>query len=36
VQVRNLIKMRLENERNAELHKKVTEELKKRIPVVIK
>lgn len=36
VQVRNLIKMRLENERNAELHKKVTGELKKRIPVVIK
>ncbi len=36
VQVRNLIKMRLENERNAELHKKVTEELKKKIPVVIK
>ena len=36
VQVRNLIKIRLENERNAELHKKVTEELKKKIPVVIK
>ena len=36
VQVRNVIKMRLENERNAELHKKITEELKKKIHVVIK
>lgn len=36
VQVRNLIKMRLENERNAELHKKITENLKNKIPVILK
>jgi peptidyl-prolyl cis-trans isomerase C len=36
VQVRSMIRSRLENERNAELHKKITEELKKQIPVVIK
>jgi len=36
VQVRNLIKSRLENERNSELHKKITEDLKKKIPVEMK
>lgn len=36
VQVRGAIKNRLEDEKKAEIHKKVTEELKKRIPVVIK
>ena len=36
VQVRSMIKNRLENERNSELHKKVTEDLKTKIPVVIK
>jgi peptidyl-prolyl cis-trans isomerase C len=36
VQVRSMIKSRLENERNSELHKKVTDDLKAKIPVVIK
>ena len=36
VQVRSMIKSRLENERNSELHKKATDDLKTKIPVVIK
>lgn len=36
VQVRSMIKSRLENERNSELHKKITNDLKAKIPVVIK
>jgi peptidyl-prolyl cis-trans isomerase C len=36
VQVRSLIKQKLEEQKRAELHKKITEELKKKIPVVIK
>jgi peptidyl-prolyl cis-trans isomerase C len=36
VQVRSTIKQRLEDQKRAELHKKITEELKKKIPVVIK
>lgn len=34
VQVRGMIKSRLEDQRNAQLHNKLTEELKKTIPVV--
>ncbi|MEJ2718423.1 MAG: peptidylprolyl isomerase, partial [Deltaproteobacteria bacterium] len=36
VEVRNMIKSRLEDERRSELHKKITAELKQKIPVVIK
>ena len=36
VQVRGLIKNRLEDQKRAQLHKKITEELKKKIPVIIK
>lgn len=36
VEVRNMIKSRLEDERRSQMHKKVTEELKQKIPVVIK
>lgn len=36
VQVRSMIKSRLENERNAQLHNQITDDLKKKIPVVIK
>jgi len=36
VQVRGMIKSRLEDQRNAQLHTKLTEELKKTIPVVTK
>jgi peptidyl-prolyl cis-trans isomerase C len=36
VQVRNLIRNRLQEEKNAQTHKQLTEELKKKIPVEIK
>jgi peptidyl-prolyl cis-trans isomerase C len=36
VQVRSLIKNRLQDQRNAQVHTKITEELKKSIPVTIK
>jgi parvulin-like peptidyl-prolyl isomerase len=36
VQVRGLIKNRLEDQKRAQPHKKITEELKKKIPVIIK
>jgi peptidyl-prolyl cis-trans isomerase C len=36
VEVRNMIKSRLEDEKRAEMHKKVTADLKQKIPVVIK
>lgn len=36
VQVRSMIKNRLQDQRNAQIHKQLTEELKKTIPVTIK
>jgi len=36
VQVRNVIRNRLQDEKNLQLHNQLTEELKKKIPVVIK
>lgn len=36
VEVRNMIKSRLEDEKRSEMHKQLTSELKKKIPVVIK
>ena len=36
VQVRGYIKNRLQDQKNAELHKKLTEEAKKSVPVVLK
>jgi len=36
VQVRSMIRSRLQDQKNAEIHKQLTEELKKTIPVVVK